>query len=161
MSYIYWLNRRVERAVESYLKTIVPETIKVYRSSDLSERQFPCAVVRMSENRRFAGQMYAANRMMGSVIVMTEYARVVDDTAHVLEEFESVEEQAVSYVLEALYVDGLATLLNNQAIPGVNISYAMMGSDDPNPVTSVSEEEDNVSIVDIPLVIMAGATEVS
>jgi len=158
--YIYWLNRRLERAIEAYLKGFTGDGMKVYRSSNLEQRQFPCAVVRAHQNRRYKGEVYAANRMSVSVQVMTEYARTVSDTAVVLEEFEAIEEAAVSSVLEALYIEDLATQLNAIGIPGVSISYAVPGSDDEDPVTSQSDEDGTVSIVEIPLVITAGATEI-
>lgn len=154
---IYWLNRRVERAIEAYLKTIVPDTIPVYRRI-MTPHQFPCMHVRAHQNQRFTGSVYACNRMLAGVRVITEYADTIDAAGSVLEQFEDIEERAVSYALEALYVDDLAAQLNAQAISGLHVSYAVPGGDSSNPVTSVSSEDGTVSIVEIPLIIHAGAT---
>ena len=158
---IYWLNRRVERAFESYLRTIVGGQMRVYRSADIASREFPCAVVRAHQNRRFSGETNATNIMSVSVVVLTEYARTIDDSAVVVEEFEEIEERCVSAVLEAVYTNGLPALLNGVGVPGVTISYAALGSEDENPVTSQSDEDGTVSIVEIPLRVMAGATEIN
>jgi len=156
---IFWLNRRVERAIESYLKTIVSGSLRVYRSADMVNRQFPCAVIRAHQNRRFTGEVYACNKMYGSIIVMTEFAHVVGSTAKIVEKFEEIEEAAVSSVLAAVYVDDLAAQLEATKTDGITISYAVPGSDEDNPVTSQSAEVDGVSQVEIPLTIMAGAKE--
>jgi hypothetical protein len=156
----FWLNRRVERALQSYLQTLCSSTMKIYRSAQLAPRQFPCAVVRAHQNRRYVGEVYAANRMIASVMVMTEYASEIDGNAVEVSKFEEIEEIAVSSVLEALFVDDLAAQLTAVGIPGISISYAAIGSADGDPVTSQSDEDGNVSIVEIPLVIMAGSTEI-
>jgi hypothetical protein len=133
--------------------------MRVYRSADLTPRQFPCAVVRAKLNQRMSGEVFAANRMLVSVFVMTEYAPMVDAQAGTVQEFEEREEDAVSAALDALYVDDLATQLNAQDVSGVTISYAVPGDGSGNPVTSESSEENNVSIVEIPLIVHAGARE--
>lgn len=156
----FWLNRRVERALQSYLQTLCSSSMKIYRSAQLEPRQFPCAVVRAHQNRRYVGEVYAANRMIASVMVMTEYASEIDGNAVEVSKFEEIEEIAVSSVLEALFVDDLAAQLTAVGIPGISISYAAIGSADGDPVTSQSDEDGNVSIVEIPLVIMAGSTEI-
>ncbi|MBM3889381.1 MAG: hypothetical protein FJ388_09670 [Verrucomicrobia bacterium] len=154
---IYWLNRRVERAVEALLKTTCGDKMRVYRSADLTPRQFPCAVVHMMQNARVVGEMHAGNRMLGAIAVMTEFARVVDGDAQVIEEFEATEERAVSAVLDAVYTDTLAADLQAQGISGVTIYYAAVG--DEAGVTSQSSEDGGVSVVTIPLVVRAGAVE--
>ncbi len=154
---IYWLNRRVERALESHLRASVGSDMRVYRSADLSPRQFPCVVVRAHENRRYPGELYAANRMTVSLLVMHEFARVVDGQGVVTDEFEDIEERNVSSVLEAVYRDDLAAVLEATNTDGVTISYAMPGSADG--LTSASSEDGMVSIVEIPLQITAGAKE--
>ena len=156
---IYWLNRRVEKAIESLLKTKCGDTMRVYRSADMTPRQFPCAVVRAYRNERFGGEVHAGDRMLVTVSVMTEFAAVVDGGAQAVENFEDIEERAVSAVLESLYVADLAEQLTAQAIPGVTIRYAVPGDGGANPVTSQSAEENNVSVVEIPLIVHAGAAE--
>jgi len=158
---IFWLNRRVERAIEGYLRTIVQGEMRVYRSADMTPRQFPCAVVRAHQNMRYKGQVYAANRMLVSVLVMSEFVREVDADAQLVENHEDVEERCVSAVLEALYLDDgeLETALNAVGVDGVQINYAAIGSGDDPSVTSQSAEDGGMSIVEIPLVIHAGAKE--
>ena len=156
---IFWLNRRVERALESYLKMILPGSVRVYRSADMTPRQFPCAVIRAHQNQRYGGDVYACNVMLVSIIVMTEFARVVNATAQLVNTFEETEEAAVSVVLDALYVDDLAAQLEATGTDGVSFAYAAIGSDGDPAVTSQSTEADTVSQVEIPLVIHAGAKE--
>lgn len=157
---IYWLNRRVERALVGYLTKTLPGEYKAYRSCDLTPRQFPCAVARVYQVMRFKGEIHACNRMLASIMVMTEFARVVDDDAKLIEEFEETEEKVVSAVMESFYIDDLATQLTAINIDGLSISYAALGGDGEYPVTSQLSEDGTVSIVEIPLVIHAGATEI-
>jgi hypothetical protein len=159
---IYWLNRRIERAVAAYLTQMVPGEMRVYRSGDMASRQFPCAVVRAHTNRRFAGQAHACNVTEVSVLVMTEFAKVIDgSTAKLVEAFEDIQERCVSAVLEALYLgDGeLATALTETGTAGVSFSYASCGSGGDEAVTSQVTEDGPVSVVEIPVRVHAGAVE--
>jgi len=154
---IYWLNRRVEKAVEALLKTKCGDTMRVYRSADLTPRQFPCAVVRAHQNARIPGEMFAGTRMLVTISVMTEFARAIDGSAQVIEEFEAAEERAVSAVLDAINTDTLAADLQAVGIAGISVYWAMLG--DESGVTSTNEEQDNVSVVTIPLAVRAGEVE--
>jgi hypothetical protein len=155
---IYWLNRRAERALEKVLReTCGHANMRVYRSADMTPRQYPCAVVRVMTCQRPTGAVYAGNRMMATVSVMTEFAKIVGPNANVIEEFEAIEEAAVSRVMEALFVDDLATQLNAQQVPGVTFSFAAIG--DESGVTSRIAEQDTVSVVEIPLILRAESTE--
>jgi hypothetical protein len=155
---IYWLNRRAERALEKVLReTCSHANMRVYRSADMTPRQYPCAVVRVTACQRPTGAVYAGNRMMASVNVMTEFAKIVGPNANVIEEFEAIEEAAVSRVMEALFVDDLATQLNAQQVSGVTFSFAAIG--DESGVTSRIAEQDTVSVVEIPLILRAESTE--
>ena len=158
---IYWLNRKTERALAAYLGTVVPGEMRVYRSTDMTPRQFPCAVVRAHTVRRLKGQAHAGNRIEASVIVMNEYANTVDGQAAVVERFDEIEERSVSACMEALFLgDGeLATALNATGTDGVTFHYAAIGNDDDRPVVAQTTEDGNHSHVEIPLVIMAGAVE--
>ena len=156
---IYWLNRRAERALEGYLARVVSGSMRVYRSADLTPRQFPCAVVRVHTGRRFDGEMYAANIMEASVVVMTEYARVINASAQVLQEFEEVEEAAASSVKEALFIEDLAAQLNAVGVQGITFSLAQIGDDTTKPVTDNQEEDGMVSMVFFSLLLHAGAKE--
>lgn len=154
---IYWLNRRVERAFAAYLAQIVSGEMRVYRSGDLASRQFPCVVVRAHQVQRVPGELSAVNRMLVTCTVMHEFARIVDSTATVIEEFEEVEERNVSAVLEALFISDLATQLNAVGVDGLTINFAEIG--DESNVTSEQEEDGTVSKTHIPLIVHAGAKE--
>jgi hypothetical protein len=138
---IYWLKTRAERAMAAYLATILPGSMRVYRSRDLTPRQFPCAVVRVDSCRRYAGQESAVQIITGSVVVLCEFAREVDDSARVLTEFEETQEESVTAVFEALQLDAteLATALTATGSSGVVWSGAWIG-DDTGRVADSSED---------------------
>jgi len=156
---IFWLNRRVEQAIAAYLRGQVAGGVQVYRSSDLTPRQFPCAVVRAHSVARFGGEIYAAQRISAMVVVMTEFARAIDGNAQVIEEFEEIEEKAVSCVMEALFIDDLCEQLNAAGVEGISFSYAAIGDDSGRPVIAQLSEDGTLSMVEIPLVLHAGPTE--
>lgn len=157
---IYWLNRKVEQAVAGLLSNTVPGDFRVYRSADLTARQFPCAVVRSHQASRFGGQVHAAQLIDVTVTVMTEFARVVDSSAELVKEFEEQQESVVSSVLEVLYVDTLAADLTAIAVDGISFSMAQIGDGgSERPVIARNEEDGTVSMVEIPLQVVVGAVE--
>lgn len=156
---IYWLSRRAETALAAYLATILPGTVKTYRSTDLTSRQFPCAVARVHSASRYKGQEYAAQILTASVAVLVEFAREIDGNAAVVREFEEVQEAAVSAVMEALNLDTgeLATALTATGAQGIQFSFAAIGDD--SGLVSLSSEDGMVSITEIPLRLIAGPKE--
>jgi hypothetical protein len=156
---IYFLNRRAETALAAYLASKVPGTVKVYRSTDLTSRQYPCAIARVHTASRYKGETYAAQILTGSVMVMVEFAREIDGGAAVVREFEEVQEAVVSAVMEALNLDTgeLATALNATGTKGITFSHAAIGDD--SGLMSISGEEGMVSTTEIPLRFIAGPKE--
>ncbi|MFH1603760.1 MAG: hypothetical protein ABIH03_07620 [Pseudomonadota bacterium] len=160
--YRLFLHRRVERALESYLKTQVKDgSMRIYRSADMAAREYPCAVCRVFSSHRFRGELYAAQRILAAVRIMVEYADGISDAANVIKEFEDTEELAVSYVQNALMTTDLAAQLNAIGIPGITFSLAHIGDDSSMPTLAESEEVENVSVVQIPLVLIAGPVEIT
>jgi hypothetical protein len=155
----YWINKRAEAALAAYLATIVPGSVKVFRSTDLTSRQYPCVVARVHTASRYKGQEYAAQILTASVVVMVEFARAINGAAAVIKEFEEVQEAAVSSVFEGLNMDEgeLAAALNATGTDGITFSHAAIG--DESGLMSLSSEEGMVSITEIPLRFIAGPKE--
>lgn len=156
---IFFLNRKVEQVIAGYLSKTLPGTMKVYRAMDLTPRQFPCAVVRCGASARYAGEVYACQKFAVSVYVLTEMAKEINSSAQTLLEYEEIQETVVSATLEALYIETLKNELADIEVDGIEISYASIGNSEEAPMIASCDEENGVGVVEIPLIIHAGAKE--